>query len=164
MYKIRDIIEHTDKSLSLDFKGRVCVKDPMSDYNTILLAKSEYADDIVEKINDILSKYKYSYYIEYTNIIRGVNLPSYTEKNDDIKISIDYVNLDKCGYYILNIIDDKGKKVDEDSWFFKEEDYRDDEFNEEFSRAKRQCLSYIEDVKYTFNDTMDEFNKSEYKI
>lgn len=163
MYRIKDIIEHTDKSLSLDFKGRICVKDPMSS-GVILLPKCEYADDIVEKLNNILSQYKYSYYIEYTDIFHGFLLPAYTEKNDDIKISIDYVKPAKFGYYILNIVDGNGKNIDNESLFFKEEDYRDDEFNEEFARAKRQCLNYLEDVKYTFNDTMEQFEKSEYKI
>lgn len=94
-------------------------------------------------------------------------MPSYTELNDDVKISINYVKFvkpDKFGYYSLEIIDGNGKKVDNESWFFKEKDYRDDEFNQEFARSKRQCLNYLEDVKYTFNDTMEQFEKSEYKI
>jgi len=151
----------------LDFTGRICIKDPTSFDNVILLPKCEYADDIVEKLNNIFSKYKYSYYIEYTSILHGVNLPSYTELNNDVKISIEYIKpdkFDKFGYYILNIVDGNGKKVDNGSWFFKEKDYRDDEFNEEFARSKRQCLNYLEDVKYTFNDTMEQFEKSEYKI
>lgn len=164
MYKIRDIISHIDESLCLDFTGRICVKDPTSCNNVILLPKCEYADDIVEKLNNIFSKYKYSYYIEYTNILKGVLLPSYTELNDDIKISIDYIKYDKFGYYILDIVDGNGKKVDNESVFFKEKDYRDDEFDEEFARSKRQCLNFLEDIKYTFNDTMEQFEKSEYKI
>lgn len=47
---------------------------------------------------------------------------------------------------------------------FKEKDYRDDEFDEEFARATRQCLNHIDDIKETFNYTMEQFNKSEYKI
>jgi hypothetical protein len=148
----------------LDFIGRICIKDPTSCNNVILLPKCEYADDIVEKLNNIFSKYKYSYYIEYTSILNSVCLPSYTKLNNDIKISIDYVKPDKLGYYILNIVDGNDKKVDNESWFFKEKDYRDDEFDQEFARAKRQCLNYLEDVKDTFNDTMEQFEKSEYKI
>ena len=168
MYKIRDIIKnYADESLCVDFIGMICIKDPTSCNNVILLPKCEYADDIVEKLNNIFSKYKYSYYIEYTSILNGVCLPSYTELNDDIKISINYVKYvkpDKFGYYILNIVDGNDKKIDNESWFFKEKDYRDDEFDQEFARAKRQCLNYLEDVKYTFNDTMEQFEKSKYKI
>ena len=164
MYKLRDIIKYTDESLCFDFAGRICVKDPTSFDNVILLPKCEYADDIVEKLNNILNKYKYSYYIEYSSIINGVNLPSYIEKNDDVNMSIEYIKFDKCGYYILNIVDGNGKKVDNESWFFKGKDYRDYEFDEEFARAKRQCLSHIDDIKYEFNYTMEQFNKSEYKI
>ena len=164
MNKLRNIIKYTDESLCFDFTGRICVKDPTFFDNVILLPKCEYADDIVEKLNNILSKYKYSYYIEYTSIINGVNLPSYIEKNDDVNISIEYIKIDKCGYYILNIVDGNGKKVDNESWFFNEKDYRDDEIDEEFARAKRQCLRHIDDIKDTFNDTMEQFNKSEYNI
>ena len=48
--------------------------------------------------------------------------------------------------------------------FLMKKDYRDDEIDEEFARAKRQCLRHIDDIKDTFNDTMEQFNKSEYNI
>jgi len=169
MYKIREILQKVDKNLKLDYYNRLCVKDTLSE-GICLLSKSEDNDKIVEKLNNILSEYKYGYYIEYTDIIytdiiRGVNLPSYTEKNDDIDINIEYFEGPKYfGYYILNIVDSNGKKVDSESWLFKEKDYRDDEFDEEFARAKRQCLNYIDNIKDAFNDTMEQFNKSEYKI
>lgn len=164
MYKIRQILQIVDKNLKLDYNKRLCVEDTLSE-DILLLSKSEHNDKIVETLNSILSKYKYGYYIEYTDIIRGVNVPSYTEKNDDIDINIEYFEASKYfGYYILNIVDSNGKKVDSESWLFKEKDYRDDEFDDEFARAKRQCLSHIDDIKYTFNYTMEQFNKTEYKI
>lgn len=164
MYKIKEILQKVDKNLKLDYDNRLCVKDTLSD-DIHLLSKSEHNDKIVETLNNILSKYKYGYYIEYTNIFHGVKLPSYTEKNDDIDINIEYFDNSKYfGYYVLNIVDGNGKEVDSETWLFKEKEYRDDEFDEEFARAKRQCLNYIDDIKDTFNDTMEQFNKSEYKV
>jgi len=164
MYKIKEILQKVDKNLKLDYDNRLCVKDTLSE-SLHLLSKSEHNDKIVETLNNILSKYKYGYYIEYTDIIRGVNIPSYTEKYDGININIEYFNgSEYFGYYILNIVDSNDKKVDSGAWFFKEKDYRDDEFDEEFARATRQCLNHIDDIKETFNYTMEQFNKSEYKI
>ncbi len=164
MYKIREILQKVDKNLKLDYNDRLCVKDTMSE-SLVLLSKSEHNDKIVETLNNILSKYKYGYYIEYRDIFRGLNIPSYTEKYDDININIEYFNgSNYFGFYILNIVDNGNKKVDSGAWFFKEKDYRDDEYNEEFARAKRQCLNYIDDIKDTFNYTMEQFNKSEYNI
>lgn len=164
MYKIREILQKVDKNLKLDFDNRLCVKDTLSE-RLHLLSKSEHNDKIVETLNGILSKYKYGYYIEYTDTIRGVNMPSYTEKYDDININIEYFNASKYfGYYVLNIVDSNNKKVDSEAYFFKEKANRDYEFDEEFARAKRQCLKYIDDIKDTFNYTMEQFDKSEYKI
>ena len=164
MNKIREILQKVDENLKLDFDNRLCVKDTLSE-SLQLLSKSEHNDKIVETLNNILTKYMYGYYIEYTGIIRGVDVPSYTEKYDDININIKYVNdSEYFGYYIVNIVDGNNKKVDSGAWLFKEKDYRDDEFNEEFARAKRQCLNYIDDIKETFNYTTEQFNKAEYKI
>lgn len=164
MYKIKEILQKVDKNLKLDYDNRLCVKDTLSE-SLHFLSKSEHNDKIVETLNNILSKYKYGYYIEYTNLIRGVNIPSYAEKYDDININIEYLNeTEYFGYYILNIVDSNDKKLDSGAWFFKEKEYRDDEFDKEFARARRQCLNYIDDIKDTFNDTMEQFNKTEYKI
>ena len=164
MYKIKEILQKVDKNLKLDYNNRLCVKDTLSE-SLRLLSKSEDNDKIVETLNNILSKYKYGYYIEYTGIIRGVNMPSYTEKYDGISINIEYFNgSEYFGYYILSMVDSDNKKVDSEGRFFKEKDYRDDEFDKEFARARRQCLNYIDDIKDTFNDTMEQFNKTEYKI
>lgn len=168
MYKIKDFFKKVDSDLKVDFYNRLCIKDPLTQpysESLILVAKSKYMDSVVEKLNKIFEEYKYSYYIEYdTSTISGVDMPSYTIKQNNISIKIEYEVFEKCGYYTLKIIDEQGKKVDYNSWFYKTEEFRDHEYENEFKRAKKQCLEHIEDIKELFNWQMKTYEKSDIRL
>lgn len=168
MYKIKDFFKKVDSDLKVDFCNRLCIKDPLTQpysESLILVAKSKYMDSVVEKLNKIFEEYKYSYYIEYdTSMIPNVYMPAYSIKQNNISIKIEYEVFEKCGYYTLKIIDEKGKKVDYNSWFYKTEEFRDHEYENEFKMAKKQCLEYIEDIKELFNWQMKTYEKSDIRI
>ena len=166
--ELKYLFKKVDSELRIDFYNRLCIKDPLSQPysdNVVPATKSEYMDSVVEELNKMFEEYKYSYYIEYdTSIIPSVHIPSYAIKQDNINIKIEYEDSPKCAYYILKITDEKGKKVDYNSWFYKTEDFRDHEYEDEFKRAKKQCLERIEDIKGLFNWHMKTYEKSDIRI
>lgn len=166
--ELKYLFKKVDSELRIDFYNRLCIKDPLSQPysdNVVPATKSEYMDSVVEELNKMFEEYKYSYYIEYdTSIIPSVHIPSYAIKQDNINIKIEYEDSPKCAYYILKITDEKGKKVDYNSWFYKAEEFRDHEYEDEFKRAKKQCLGRIEDIKGLFNWHMKTYEKSDIRI
>ena len=162
------LFKKVDSELKIDFYNRLCIKDPLSNTysdNVVPVTKSEYMDSVVEELNKMFEEYKYSYYIEYdTSIIHGVYIPSYTIKQDNINIKIEYEDSPKCAYYILKITDEKRQEVDKNSFFYKTAQFRDDEYKCDFIRAKKETLDYIEDVKDSFNWEMKKYEKSDIRI
>ena len=166
--ELKYLFKKVDSELKIDFYNRLCIKDPLSQPysdNVVPATKSEYMDSVVEELNKMFEEYKYSYYIEYdTSIIPSVYIPSYAIKQDNINIKIEYEDSPKCAYYILKITDEWGKEVDKNSLFYINMEFRDDEYKQNFIRAKKQTLNYIEDVKASFNWEMKKYNKSDIRI
>ena len=161
--KLTYILYSFDKNLKVDFNDRLSILWHDGNFQKeSIMQKTEKSEELVRKITEGLSQYKFSYYIERINVssaeFTSLDLPDYVLKQDDIKFDIKYVNVnDYFGYYQLTITDGKGNTVPSSSDFFKFQDSRNAEYDNEFGHLEYQLECHIDEIRSAYNECINKF-------
>ena len=161
--KLTDILHSFDENLKVDFNDRLSILWQDGNFQKeSIMQKNEKSEELVRKIAEGLSQFKFSYYIEYVNVssaeFTGLDIPDYVLKQDDIKFDIKYVNInDYFGYYQLTITDGEGHNVPSSSDFFKFQSSRDAEYDCEFGHLKWLLECHIDEIQSAYNECINKF-------
>lgn len=161
--KLTDILHSFDENLKVDFNNRLSIlwHDGQFQKESIV-QKTEESEYLVQRLSEKLSQYRFSYYIEYSNVslceFTSLDLPDYVLKQDGIKFGIEYVDINGYfGYYQLTITDGGGHDVPSSSDFFKLQNSRDSEYDREFGCLQRQFERHIDEIQSAYNECINKF-------
>lgn len=161
-----DIIKKVDKRLALSYSDELIIDVSESGHGKTyhLDPNDPKAQEIVAKINELLSEYKFSYYYE-TDMKHSelIACPSYVERRNNITAAFDiWTNFQvpiRLQRYVLIMCDDKGQKVYTDAELFKTAAAVDKYIENEKKQLNVKIDDYINELRSAYIYACTQLNK-----
>ena len=161
--KVLDVLRKFDFDLSIGMHNMLVVRDK----DTNMFYPIQNNKKLIEKINDELSKYKYSFYYETSNKdYTFIDTPTYVERCNNITAKfIEFIpnsttiKLFDNPFYALSMKDDSGNRVYLEAELFENESDVDRHIEQEIQSYKKEIDSRIALLNKAYESICLKFNE-----